>query len=385
MTPTADSRRLLLVANAYPSDAHLYRNTFIHSRVKAYQAAGLEVDVFCVGPTASPDHYTFDGVAVEVGGPAAYRAALRRGNYAKVLIHFARDFMVRPLLEEIPETPVIVWVHGFETEQWHRRWFNLLDDPVRIREALKNRDTIHAPQLAFMRWLFTTDQLDVTVVQVSEWFRDHVSEADVGARARRSVVIPNLIDTEHFVYRPRTADDRLKLLSIRPYASYKYANDQTVAAIGLLAEKPFFGELSFHLYGEGPLHARTVAPVRGLPNVHIHERFVRHEEIPAIHAQHGVFLTPTRFDSQGVSMCEAMSSGLVPLATDVAAIPEYVQHGVDGLLAAPESPADLAAHVETLYRDPELFLRLSEQAAASMRRTCGHEQTIAKELELITA
>ncbi|WP_353080919.1 glycosyltransferase family 4 protein [Tessaracoccus lapidicaptus] len=378
--------RFLVVANAYPATDAIYRNPFVHRRVKDYQAAGLDVEVFAVGPAVPRGYtYVYDGVTVHVGNVAEYGSYLDEQPVRKVLIHFAHDYMLEPLRARHRDIPVHVWVHGFETEQWHRRWFNLVDDPVAIRQTLARRDTLYAPQLDFLRWLFTTTELDVTVIQVSEWFRDHISEPDVGAQARQSLVIPNVIDTDLFPYREKDAAARTRILAIRSYASRKYAMDLTVGAIEILADHDFFPNLQFDLYGDGPLRERLTARIAGLPNVNILPTFLRQEDIPGVHAEHGVFLTPTRFDSQGVSMCEAMSSGLVPISTDIAAIPEYVQHELNGLLAAPESAEGVAAQIARLYEDPDLFLTLSAEAAASVRRQCGPEATTSREVELITS
>lgn len=379
----ASSNRYLVVANAYPSPDNLYRNPFVHRRIKAYQAAGKEVEVFAVGPNAAPSDYVYDGVQVRIGDVERYTAYLRQESFHKILIHFAHRYMLEPIREVARDTPVLVWVHGFESEQWHRRWFNLVDDPAAIRATLARRETHYTPQLEFMNWLFTTDELDVTIVQVSAWFRDHVSEPDVGARARQSVVIPNIIDTDIFDYRPKDPSKRTKILAIRPYASHKYANDLSVAAIQELSRRPFFKELEFDLYGDGPMRERLTKPIAGFSNVRFHTRFLAQQEIPGVHERAGVFLTPTRFDSQGVSMCEAMSSGLVPISTRIAAIPEYITDGVSGLLGDPESAVDIADAIESLHADPDLFLRLSAGAAESVRAQCGPEATTDRELELM--
>lgn len=376
--------RYLVVTNAYPSESALYANAFIHPRVKAYLAAGLDVSVVVLRPTSSESvHYEFDGVAVDRVGAEPFAEMVRTGGYTKFLVHFPLPHMLKPIAEHAPSTPVIAWVHGYETEKWYRRWFNLVDDPAAIREALSRRESHSQPQLDFMRWLFTTEDLDVTIVQVSDWFREHVSEPDVGARARRCVVIPNPIDTDLFAFRDKPAELRTRILSIRPYASQKYANDQTVRAIELLQRDECFPRLQFSLYGAGPLWESTTAPLRGLPNVTLTKGFLRQRDIAALHAEHGVFLAPTRFDSQGVSMCEAMSSGLVPVSTRISAIPEFVEDGVSGLLAEPESPEGLARHIGELFRDPQRFTTLAGRAAADIRRRCGAEATTDKELELI--
>ncbi|MBM6403501.1 glycosyltransferase family 4 protein [Phycicoccus sp. CSK15P-2] len=383
--PVSDRRaQVLLVANTYPSDQALYRNAFIHRRVLAYLEAGIDVEVYYLHPPVEESYgYLFDGVQVTVGGPADYEQRIAAHRYRTILVHFANEHMIRPVVEHQPETPVIVWVHGFEAEAWHRRWFNFTDSATQIRQALAKRDDYHVDQLRLMGRLMSATDLDVRIVHVSDWFRRNIVEPDTGVSTRHPYVIPNIVDGDFFPYREKEPEHRLRVLSIRPFASHKYANDQTVAAILELSTRPFFDRLSFTIRGEGPMFAETVSPLRDLPSVSVQEGFLRQEEIAELHVEHGVFLAPTRFDSQGVSMCEAMASGLVPVSTAIAAIPEFVEDRVTGLLTAPEDPAGLADRIEMLYYNPELFQRLSESAARRVREQCGHEATVSREIEMI--
>jgi glycosyltransferase involved in cell wall biosynthesis len=379
----ADARRCLLVTNAYPSDGALYRNAFLHPRVRAYRAAGLVVEVFYLHPPVrSPYTYEYDGVHVTVGDSRALEQLVAGTDLDCALVHFASPGMLAPLDRYRSDVPVVVWVHGFEAEAWHRRWFNGLTSAADARALLRRKADYHDSQLPFMRWLLA-ERPGTHVVNVSDWFRRHVVEPDVGAAVGHGHVIPNVVDTDLFRYRPKDAGQRLRLLSVRPYTGYKYANDLTVQALAELARRPYFPRLHVTVRGSGPEFEATVAPLRTLPNVDVREGFLRHEEIADLHRDHGVLLTPTRFDSQGVSMCEGMSSGLVPLSTEVAAIPEFVTHRESGLLSPPEDPAGLADHVEQLVYDPELFARLSEGAAARVRAQCGPDATVAREVALI--
>lgn len=385
--PGATGAKLLVVCNAYPSAAALYRNGFIHRRVKGYIDAGYQVDVFYNHePAKTPYDYVYEGVAVRVGDQNALRNLLSTADYSAYLVHFAEPSRVDPLLEDGGGKPIIVWIHGFEAEAWHRRWFNFIGSPTATREALKKRNTYYHSQNAFLRELIENDAShDLSFVNVSEWFKRFIVEPDIGVEfGENSVVIPNLVDERLFPHREKSTADRLKLLSIRPFASRKYANDITVGAIKLLSSRPYFNDLSFTICGEGPLFDETTAPIKGLDNVTLINEFLSQDEIAAMHARHGVFLAPTRFDSQGVSMCEAMSSGLVALATDIAAIPEYVRHGETGLLSTPESAESLADNIERLYFDEELFMRVSEQGSKWMTNACGFDATVGREVDLIS-
>ena len=217
-----------------------------------------------------------------------------------------------------------VWVHGFEAEAWYRRWFNFINTSEDIKAALEKKETYYLKQNAFFHDLMTQEELNVSFVNVSKWFQKYVVEPDNGAEFRNSTVIPNLVDEEVFPYREKEDKKRFNILSIRPFASLKYANDQTVGAILELSKRPYFKALSFTICGSGPMFDQTVEPLRQFDNVKLENRFFTQEEIRDLHAEHGIFLSPTRFDSQGVSMCEASSSGLVTISSEVAAVPEFI-------------------------------------------------------------
>ena len=79
------------------------------------------------------------------------------------------------------------------------------------------------------------------------------------------------------------------------------------------------------IIGDGPLFDDLIKPLKHFTNVKYQKTFLQHHQIAKIHKNYGIFLIPTRMDSQGVSRDEAMASGLVPITNNVAAIPEFVR------------------------------------------------------------
>jgi len=87
-------------------------------------------------------------------------------------------------------------------------------------------------------------------------------------------------------------------------------------------------------------------------------------------------------DAQGVSRDEAMSSGLVPVTNRVAAIPEFTDDSC-AILAPEDDYMAMAAGIERLYNDPDLFLTMSANAAARVRAQSDSAHTIDQELLLL--
>src|SRR5699024_4467412 len=263
------------------------------------------------------------------------------------------------------------------------RWFNFLDSKKELLKVLDQAENYFPNQLKFLNKLYKEENINIKFVHVSNWFKENIADIDAKVSPDNYVVIPNIVDVKLFNYVEKTTDKRLKILSIRPFASKKYANDQSVRAVQALSKAPFFDQLEFHFYGDGVLFDSVLEPIKKFENVFINRGFLLQDEISNLHDEFGIFLCPTRLDSQGVSMCEAMSSGLVPISSNNTAIPEYVTHNVTGLLARSEDPHDLAYQIERLFFNPELFKNLSKNTASSIRNIADENVVISKELDVI--
>lgn len=80
-----------------------------------------------------------------------------------------------------------------------------------------------------------------------------------------------------------------------------------------------------------------------------------------------VFVLPSRSESFGIANLEAMAAGSAVVSTRTGAVPEYLAHGVQGLLVEPGDAPALAAALLALLGDAELRRRLGEAARARAR------------------
>ncbi|AZT84508.1 FkbM family methyltransferase [Marinobacter sp. NP-4(2019)] len=371
---------VLLLTNHYPSYDDLYRNGFVHTRVKAYAERGVGVDVFRLRQGQEINYHEFQGVDVMSGSETSLRQVLSSGKYRHILVHFLDKEMWSILKTQIERIKVTVWIHGAEIQPWWRREYNYADE-----FALEQAKKESTDRLEFWRSIFADPPENLNFVFVSNYFANEVME-DVGVvlSSKCYEVIHNPVDTELFNYVPKSQEQRKKILSIRPYASPKYANDLSVKAVLELSRESFFPDLEFLFVGDGVLFDTVLEPLRQYANVEIRRGFLSQHEIAQLHKEYGIFLCPTRMDAQGVSKDEAMSSGLAVVTNRVTAIPEFIDEGC-GLLAEDGDYKGMAKAISDVYRSETEFLKLSAAAAHRARSQVGKKLIIDQELALFKA
>ncbi|NOQ14557.1 MAG: methyltransferase domain-containing protein [Methyloprofundus sp.] len=370
----------LILTNHYPSYDDLYRNAFIHSRAKAYQEQGVNTEIFKLRGDTQVSYDEFENIDVITGPSSTLRNLLDNNNYKSILVHFLDEQMWAVLQNYVDKKNIFVWVHGSEIQPWHRRKFNYT-----TQEELDKAKSLSAKRMKLWQQILEKPHPNLKLIFVSQYFAEEVQEdLKLTIPDENKVIIHNYINTDLFEYAPKDIEQRKKILSIRPYASRNYANDLSVEAILELSNKAYFNELKFHMIGDGTLFDETLEPLKRFSNVLIEKRFLTHSEIAVLHKKYGIFMVPTRADTHGVSRDEAMSSGLIPLTNAVTAIPEFVDEEC-GILADGNDAHGLAEGIAKIYEHPELFQKMSEYAAKRVRKQCGFEQTIGKELELFSS
>lgn len=372
----------IVLAKQYPSYEDIYKYGFLHSRLKAYKGNGLITDMYKLSNDVNSTGFReFESIDVYEGSSDTLRNTLLSGQYKRILIHFI-DHKIWEIIKDFKDTiEIYIWVHGAEIQTWQRREFEF----ERMSEAeIERQKKLSNHRVKFWQNLIDNElSSKIHFIFVSEYFL-HESEEGLSRKIPRNKVsiIHNYVDTDQFKYKPKAISQRFNILSIRPYASRKYANDLTVKTIIELSKYAAFDKMKFKLYGDGELFEQITEPLKRFNNVELHKRFLSHTEIAEAHKENGIFITPTRMDSQGVSRDEAMSSGLVPVTTAVTAIPEFVDNSC-GILAEGEDYRAMAEGIIKLVEDKDMFLDMSKQASDRVKLQSGFKNTIAREIKLI--
>lgn len=365
----------IVITPEYPEYTNLYKFQFLHRRVVAYKKCGKTFKVFRFSKGYKKGKAQYEGIDFETGTEVELKNLLKKYQTKTIFVHYLIPNIWKSLKKCIKDCKLYIWVHGSEIEPIHRRPFDVTD---------KNRDfleKVSKERIALWNEVFSSE-IESTFIAPSWCFREQVIEDFPIAKYSKWMIIPNFIDCDLFTYAPKKESQRLKILSIRPYASLAYANDLSVDAVAQLSKEPFFSELEFRFIGDGTLFEETLEPLKSFSNVIIERKFLQQSEIAQLHQNYGVFLVPTRHDTQGVSRDEAMSSGLVPITNKIPVIKEFCDEN-SAVLVLPENYVELAEGIKSLYYNPDKFKKMSEESARCVRSSRSYDFTIKKELELL--
>ena len=362
------SKKYAVLVSNYPTNEHPNVFGFVHSRVRAYVNYGLEVDVYRISDKTYS--YEFENISVKCGPEDYIKDCLKGDWYALILIHF----LDKKKINIVEDKKCMIWVHGFEALSWKRRLYNINPRlPLYIIENTKQLNNFRKYAMTHPQSMF---------IFVSDWMYN-ITCADIKYKIANHRIIHNYIDSTIFSFHEKNRDDAKNILLIRNFENRKYANDISIKFILALSKKEYFPKLQFTIYGEGKYFGKLTKKISRFSNVEINNHFITQHEISEIQKSHGVFLCPTRQDAQGVSMCEAMSSGLVPITSMNTAIPEFVKENVEGFLCENRKLSSFVTAYESMLSDTTRFKTMSFAASTRVQRQCSIENTILKEIELM--
>jgi glycosyltransferase involved in cell wall biosynthesis len=202
------------------------------------------------------------------------------------------------------------------------------------------------------------------IIAVSEWVKQELIDL---ARVRESLieVVPNGVDHSAFYPRPRTGEGELLIQPFsfrRPYILYVSRVDHPVKNhIRLIKAFGIFKERTGHphrlvLVGGDSNNAAAVKaaaadskwrgdifftghfPLKGLPDLYSAADFV---------------VVPSMYEGFGMSVVEAMASGIPVTCARAASLPETAEHAA--LYFDPFDIEDMADRMVTLSSDRELY------------------------------
>lgn len=369
--------RLLIISWTYPDEKRPHAMAFVHNRCKIYQRYGHKVLVFV--PSEKERAYTYDGINVIKKPFAQLQIVAKNFDPDIVVIHAPSGWWLKyfpkskslkawvKYLENL-EYPIVTWLHGSETLI---RAFHNFFPPFGIKNIANKIVSIPIDVIKCMllRHLLSMSK---AVVYVANWTKE-MSQRYTRLKHPFTFVIPNPIDTE--LFKPQRIDPSNinKALAIRSM-EWRYGLDIAIKAFAKLRSASLTilgrGSMMDFLY---KLAKKCKAPVKFVT------RYVKREDLPKFIASHGIFIAPSRQESQGVAMCEAMAVGLPVIATRVCGIPEFVRDNYNGILVPPDNPKAIRRAVLRLMADQSFYYELSKNAVEFVKRNLSQEVIYKKE------
>ena len=217
----------------------------------------------------------------------------------------------------------------------------------------------------------------------------------IGVPAARVARIRHGVDLER--YRPARDDEaveirrRLKLPDAQRLVVYLGRLSREKGILDLLEAWRLLGPADAHLLLVGPAspgHPLDISTeARGFVGQHglgSQVTFYGPTDNPSeILRAADVFAHPSHYEAFGISVAEAMASGVPVLATNIAGFADYLSDGVNALLAPPGAPRELATRLRRLLDDAALRATLGAAGRRTAESLFDAEQALGTLLDFI--
>ncbi|CAM4295358.1 glycosyltransferase [Palleronia rufa] len=360
MSRDALGLRICVVTDTYPK----LSETFVRDQVAALSARGAQVSVVTdrlAAPPAERDGLSRRWGAVSLAEPwlrrlpprLADRAvtgldrafAGRLRGYDAIVSHFGMNGVrvARAGRRTAGFPPLITIFHGFDVGM-----------------------AAHDGTLGQYRPLFSAPGLLLTV---NHPFRDTLVAA--GAPPDRTRVHHLGIDPDRIAFRTRDWTGPLRVLTVGRLTQKK-GIAQALAAMAALRDRHPGRDWRYDIIGDGELRAslEQQSAELGLNDRVTFHGALPHDRVKAAMQEADVFLLPSLTAATGdmeglpIVLMEAMAAGMVAVSTRHSGIPELIEHGVSGVLAAEGDVPDLVDRLAWVLDHPD---RLGAMAAAARK------------------
>ncbi len=354
-----------IIVPDYPSKND-YAFAFVHARAKLYIDKGVKVRAFILSNKKVEEF--FEGVSVIRAGKKELLKSIKLYSPDVLAIHYP-TYKTIPFIKQI-NLPKVVWLHGHEI-----LWSLYLRKARSIFDYIKKRFVL-IPREAFQIFKIRSllDEVEFSVF-VSNWLLKN-AEKTAFKKFKNAVVIPNPVDTNLFSYKkPKNINHGI---SLRSFSSKIYGLDIAIKAFSKLEDVKLF------LYGKGKYFNKYVSLSKKFrSNTIIVEKSFNHNELNKLYYNFGFFVAPSRAETQGLAMCEAMACGLPVIATKVGGIPEFVRDNIDGYLVPLNDPKKLKEAVIKLISNKKKYFEMSQNARQGISKKCSNDVVVKAELLIL--
>lgn len=168
--------------------------------------------------------------------------------------------------------------------------------------------------------------------------------------------VPFGVDTSIFAPEASPKNDNALRIGLMKSMEYIYGIDILIRAFQLLRTENKNTKIELHLYGDGSQMSsfkELTSQLKVNESVYFHGR-IEHHLVPSVVKQFDILVNPSREESFGVAVVEAMACEVPVVVTRVGGLTEVVDEEVNGLIANQEDHQHLAAQIQRLIDSPAL-------------------------------
>lgn len=291
--------------------------------------------------------------------PRMFRMMRRNGRYDIINIHTlegAPYVLLRKIFRTLPKC--VITSQGSDELRWALEREEERLGHRRIRPTAK----LFYYNLIVRQGRFATKHSDhvITAARSEKEFYERA----YGRNAKDITVIPNGVAEEFFIERDYSrAPTRLLFLG---GWEWRKGTRYLIEAFSKVAAGHPGVTLSLVGTGMGEEAVKSEFPVDLRGRIRVVPR-VAAEDVPAVYAEHDIFVFPSMFESMSLVVPEAMASGMPIVTTRACGMQDIIEDGVTGFLVAPRDSATLADRLAHLLDDPSLCAKLGQGAQQKAR------------------
>ncbi|MDQ1297242.1 MAG: hypothetical protein QG611_1223 [Bacteroidota bacterium] len=340
--------KILLLTHSYPSKENTWRGIFIKEQAKVLSSqlevivVVFKVDYSCFAPFA---RYTFSKelcgnlteyeVSVKRSLPGITQIKYLLGTYRFIrkeimtlnkpdLIHSHFSYpggLLGTIIRKKTNVPDILTEHT-RIKNYFRSWFH----KQCVIYALKNT---------------------VEIISVSNFLKNEITQVC----NRHVTVIPNFADIERFESINSSPEEILNIGFLGGLSSANKGLDILLKSVTLLQGKKF----TLHIGGDGTLMDRfiKISEDSGIKDNCIFYGKVIRDDIHEFFSKLDIFVLPSRYETFGIVLIEAMACGIPVIATKCGG-PQEIVTSETGYLIEKDNPRELA----------EAIIKMSENLAS---------------------
>lgn len=218
--------------------------------------------------------------------------------------------------------------------------------------------------------LDTFDCIQANHIQFGSHYLEELTRSSLPIANSR--VIHWAVDGDQFPFSERRREPT-RLLYVGQVIARKGVHT-AIEAFNLLVQQEPHRQLTLTLVGGSVEPAYEHGLRQRVASLELAQRvqFLGHkprESLSALYREHDILLFPSVWQEPfGITLLEAMASGLVVVSTGTGGIPEIVRDQENGLIFPPEDAAACAAQVRRLLADPLLYARLAQNGRRTLQQ-----------------